>query len=150
MKLKKILLTSIVTVLGLAIIGGAGIFAVYQNKTKTQTNTITIGQTVDTVVLGEGTSDQEEAMYPGDKVTVTYTVDLTGHEGEVTVAAEVDQPDDFNVEIKDNANLEGGVITTVTDGMTIAVVVTMNERQTAPAYSQITLTVTLTEAGAQA
>ncbi len=150
MKLKKILLTSIVTVLGLAIIGGAGIFAYYQNKTLSQTNQITIGQKVDTVTLGSAENPATE-LYPGDSVTVEYLVTIENHEGDVTVSAVVDQPADFTVEVKDKANLEGGVITTVTNGMTIAVVVTMNESvETVPEYDTITLTVTLTEAGAQA
>ena len=164
MKLKKILLTSIVTVLGLAIIGGAGIFAYYQNKTLSQENTITIGTQVKTIALGTasvaGTTD---GLYPGDEVTLDYTVEVKDTEAP-TVSWELTAVDGtnfdeskFTIEVEKYTGEYGTNQETITEGVTtvangdkIRVTITMNadagySNELVPDFTGVKLVVTLSD-----
>ena len=147
--MKKVLI-GLVAALCLTAVLGVTAFALYTNYVTNKTNTITIGQTVDTVVLGDG-NDVSGPMYPGDTATITYEVQLENHTGDVTVSWELTPnagtigENDFTVTVT-----TGAESVSVTEGETpvqagsLVFTIKMNESVTeVPEYSSITLSVTL-------
>jgi len=165
LKAKKGLVIGVVTALSMATVASVSALAIYKKRETNQSNKITIGQTVDTVVLRAETSGSDAEMYPGDSRTVTYDVDLTGHTAaDVTVtwtlsATKINEnatsnyaEDDFTVtatttadgETESNSVTMG--TTTIKDGK-LAFTITMNNKTEIPTYSEVTLSVTLAVAG---
>ena len=146
---KKILIGA-VAALCVTAIAGVTALAVYQSRTLNADNTLTVGKEVDTVVISGG-QDHKEPLYPGDSATFTYDIDLTGHTADdVTISWELKDEGERNVDsdftvtaMQTEAVLENGA---VEDG-SITITVTMNERESAPEYTTVTLSVLLAVAG---
>ena len=146
---KKILIGA-VAALCVTAIAGVTALAVYQSRTLNADNTLTVGKEVDTVVISGG-EDHTKPLYPGDSTTFTYDIDLTGHTADdVTISWELKDEGESNVDsdftvtaMQTEAVLENGA---VEDG-SITITVTMNERESAPEYTTVTLSVLLAVAG---
>ena len=146
---KKILIGA-VAALCVTAIAGVTALAVYQSRTLNADNTLTVGKEVDTVVISGG-EDHATPLYPGDSATFTYDIDLTGHTADdVTISWELKDEGESNVDsdftvtaMQTEAVLENGA---VEDG-SIIITVTMNERESAPEYTTVTLSVLLAVAG---
>lgn len=151
---KKKLLIGAVAALCVTTVASVSALAVYTSRTLNQSNTIAVGQAVDTVVLGAGTN-VEDAMYPGDTATITYAVDLDGHTADdVTVSwtlmageTDVEANEDFSVSV----TTAGAAVTeneTKIKAGDLVFTITMNsELEEAPEYSSVTLSVLLSVAG---
>ena len=146
---KKILIGA-VAALCVTTIAGVTALAVYTNRQLNAENTLTVGKEVDTVVISGG-NNYETPLYPGDSATFTYNIDLTGHTADdVTISWELKDESESNVDsdftvtaMQTEAVPENGA---VEDG-SIIITVTMNERESAPEYNTVTLSVLLTVAG---
>ena len=146
---KKILIGA-VAALCVTTIAGVTALAVYTNRQLNAENTLTVGKEVDTVVISGG-NNYETPLYPGDSATFTYNIDLTGHTADdVTISWELKDESESNVDsdftvtamqteaVPENGAVEGGSIT---------ITVKMSERESAPEYNTVTLSVLLTVAG---
>ena len=146
---KKILIGA-VAALCVTTIAGVTALAVYTNRQLNAENTLTVGKEVDTVVISGG-KNYEKPLYPGDSATFTYNIDLTGHTADdVTISWELKNENESNVDsdftvtamqteaVPENGAVEGGSIT---------ITVKMSERESAPEYNTVTLSVLLTVAG---
>lgn len=157
---KKILIGAVAALCVTAIAGTTALAAYMLRDDLNGQNSITVGQTVDTVVLGDGilgAYDEGAEMYPGDSITVTYNVQIEDHTGDVTVSwslmageTDVEANDDFDVVVT-----TGAENTAVTEDTTPVVngnlvfTITMNGSETIsseaelPDYSEVVLSVTL-------
>lgn len=146
---KKILIGA-VAALCVTTIAGVTALAVYTNRQLNAENTLTVGKEVDTVVISGG-NNYETPLYPGDSATFTYDIDLTGHTADdVTISWELKDESESNVDsdftvtamqteaVPENGAVEGGSIT---------ITVKMSERESAPEYDTVTLSVLLAVAG---
>lgn len=146
---KKILIGA-VAALCVTTIAGVTALAVYTNRQLNAENTLTVGKEVDTVVISGG-NNYETPLYPGDSATFTYNIDLTGHTADdVTISWELKDESESNVDsdftvtamqteaVPENGAVEGGSIT---------ITVKMSERESAPEYDTVTLSVLLAVAG---
>ena len=146
---KKILIGA-VAALCVTTIAGVTALAVYTNRQLNAENTLTVGNEVDTVVISGG-NNYETPLYPGDSATFTYNIDLTGHTADdVTISWELKDESESNVDsdftvtamqteaVPENGAVEGGSIT---------ITVKMSERESAPEYDTVTLSVLLAVAG---
>lgn len=131
-------------------IAGVTALAVYTNRQLNAENTLTVGKEVDTVVISGG-NNYETPLYPGDSATFTYNIDLTGHTADdVTISWELKDESESNVDsdftvtaMQTEAVLENGAV----EGGSITITVKMSERESAPEYNTVTLSVLLTVAG---
>lgn len=146
---KKILIGA-VAALCVTTIAGVTALAVYTNRQLNAENTLTVGKEVDTVVISGG-KNYEPPLYPGDSATFTYNIDLTGHTADdVTISWELKDESESNVDsdftvtaMQTEAVLENGAV----EGGSITITVKMSERESAPEYNTVTLSVLLTVAG---
>lgn len=146
---KKILIGA-VAALCVTTIAGVTALAVYTNRQLNAENTLTVGKEVDTVVISGG-NNYETPLYPGDSATFTYNIDLTGHTADdVTISWELKDESESNVDsdftvtaMQTEAVLENGAV----EGGSITITVKMSERESAPEYNTVTLSVLLTVAG---
>lgn len=146
---KKILIGA-VAALCVTTIAGVTALAVYTNRQLNAENTLTVGKEVDTVVISGG-NNYETPLYPGDSATFTYNIDLTGHTADdVTISWELKDENESNVDsdftvtaMQTEAVLENGAV----EGGSITITVKMSERESAPEYDTVTLSVLLTVAG---
>lgn len=151
---KKKLLIGAVAALCVTTVASVSALAVYTSRTLNQSNTIAVGQAVDTVVLGAGTN-VEDAMYPGDTATITYAVDLDGHTADdVTVSwtlmageTDVEANNDFSVSVTSAEEAVTESETKINDGELVFTITMNSELETPPAYSSVTLSVLLSVAG---
>ena len=60
-------------------------YAYYVNKQLSQSNTISIGQTVETLVIGADSTSENQELYPGDSATFTYSLEVENFAGSATV-----------------------------------------------------------------
>lgn len=146
---KKILIGA-VAALCVTTIAGVTALAVYTNRQLNAENTLTVGKEVDTVVISGG-NNYETPLYPGDSATFTYNIDLTGHTADdVTISWELKDESESNVDsdftvtaMQTEAVLENGAV----EGGSITITVKMSERESAPEYNTVTLSVLLAVAG---
>lgn len=140
-------------------------YAYYVNKQLSQSNTISIGQTVETLVIGADSTSENQELYPGDSAMFTYSLEVENYAGSATIttALSTDEEDTnfdaayFTVTYtvgEDQTvytNDEPYTVTSADNGKNIVVTVTMNDEEPCysfaemPTFSAITLTVSLVE-----
>lgn len=140
-------------------------YAYYANKQLSQSNTISIGQTVETLVIGADSTSENQELYPGDSAMFTYSLEVENYAGSATIttALSTDEEDTnfdaayFTVTYtvgEDQtvySNDEPYTVTSADNGKNIVVTVTMNDEEPCysfaemPTFSAITLTVSLVE-----
>ena len=140
----------LVSVLCVALASLCVVYATWSTKITSQQNTIKVGQTVETLILGSADDDATE-LYPGiGSVVYEYTVDMESITKTVTASAEIEEDAEnsvFNVEIKivrGGEELAGN--TAVADGDVVKVTVSIKPDAEKPSYSEATLQVRLNEA----
>ncbi len=142
---KRTLSIVIVAAVCAVLCAGTAAYAAWVNKTLSRQNTIQIGQTTETVILGDAQNPTAE-LYPGVSVGVEYTVELKHCTKVVKVSASVDQPSDFDIVVTNKSTGEPFAENVVADGDIVVVTVTMKASVTQkPVYTHILLTVTLEE-----
>ena len=140
-------------------------YAYYVNKQLSQSNTISIGQTVETLVIGADSTSENQELYPGDSAMFTYSLEVENYAGSATIttALSTDEEDTnfdaayFTVTYtvgEDQtvySNDEPYTVTSADNGKNIVVTVTMNDEEPCysfanmPTFSTVTLTVSLVE-----
>ena len=157
----------IAATIAVCVTGGAATaaYAYYVNKQLSQSNTISIGQTVETLVIGADSTSENQELYPGDSAMFTYSLEVENYAGSATIttALSTDEEDTnfdaayFTVTYtvgEDQTvytNDEPYTVTSADNGKNIVVTVTMNDEEPCysfaemPTFSAITLTVSLVE-----
>lgn len=140
-------------------------YAYYVNKQLSQSNTISIGQTVETLVIGADSTSENQELYPGDSATFTYSLEVENYAGSATVTTALSTGEaDTNFDAayftvtytvgEDQtvySNDEPYTVTSADNGKNIVVTVTMNDEEPCytfanmPTFSTVTLTVSLVE-----
>lgn len=140
-------------------------YAYYVNKQLSQSNTISIGQTVETLVIGADSTSENQELYPGDSATFTYSLKVENYAGSATVTTALSAggaDTNFNAAYftvtytvgEDQTVYSNDAPCTVTsadNGKNIVVTVTMNDEEPCytfdnmPTFSTVTLTVSLVE-----
>lgn len=140
-------------------------YAYYVNKQLSQSNTISIGQTVETLVIGADSTSENQELYPGDSATFTYSLEVENYAGSATVTTALSTEEaDTNFDAayftvtytvgEDQtvySNDKPYTVTSADNGKNIVVTVTMNDEEPCytfanmPTFSTVTLTVSLVE-----
>ena len=140
-------------------------YAYYVKKQLSQSNTISIGQTVETLVIGADSTSENQELYPGDSATFTYSLEVENYAGSATVTTALSTGEaDTNFDAayftvtytvgEDQtvySNDEPYTVTSADNGKNIVVTVTMNDEEpcytfdNVPTFSTVTLTVSLVE-----
>ena len=140
-------------------------YAYYVNKQLSQSNTISIGQTVETLVIGADSTSENQELYPGDSATFTYSLEVENYAGSATVTTALSTGEaDTNFDAayftvtytvgEDQtvySNDKPYTVTSADNGKNIVVTVTMNDEEPCytfanmPTFSTVTLTVSLVE-----
>lgn len=122
-------------------------YAYYVNKQLSQSNTISIGQTVETLVIGADSTSENQELYPGDSATFTYSLEVENYAGSATVTTALSTGEaDTNFDAayftvtytvgEDQtvySNDEPYTVTSADNGKNIVVTVTMNDEE--PCYT---------------
>lgn len=157
----------IAAAIAVCVTGGAATaaYAYYVNKQLSQSNTISIGQTVETIVIGADSTSKNQELYPGDSATFTYSLEVENYAGSATVTTALSTGEaDTNFDAayftvtytvgEDQtvySNDEPYMVTSADNGKNIVVTVTMNDEEPCytfanmPTFSTVTLTVSLVE-----
>ncbi len=150
MKKTSKVMVALVSVLCVALASLCVVYAIWSTKITSQKNTIKVGQTVETLILGSATDNTTE-LYPGiGSVVYEYTVDMESITKTVTASAQIEEDAEnlvFNVEIKivrGSEELAGD--TAVADGDVVKVTVSIKPDAEKPSYTEATLQVRLNEA----
>lgn len=140
-------------------------YAYYVNKQLSQSNTISIGKTVETIVIGADSTSENQELYPGDSATFTYPLEVENYAGSATVTTALSTGEaDTNFDAayftvtytvsEDQtvySNDKPYTVTSADNGKNIVVTVTMNDEEPCytfanmPTFSTVTLTVSLVE-----
>ena len=144
-------------------------YAYYVNKQLSQSNTISIGQTVETLVIGADSTSENQELYPGDSATFTYSLEVENYAGSATVTTALSTGEaDTNFDAayftvtytvgEDQtvySNDEPYTVTSADNGKNIVVTVTMNDEEPCytfdnmPTFSTVTLTVSIVEGASE-
>lgn len=157
----------IAAAIAVCVTGGAATaaYAYYVNKQLSQSNTISIGQTVETIVIGADSTSENQELYPGDSATFTYSLEVENYAGSATVTTALSTGEaDTNFDAayftvtytvgEDQtvySNDEPYTVTSADNGKNIVITVTMNDEEPCytfanmPTFSTVTLTVSLVE-----
>ena len=157
----------IAAAIAVCVTGGAATaaYAYYVNKQLSQSNTISIGQTVETLVIGADSTSENQELYPGDSATFTYSLEVENYAGSATVTTALSTGEaDTNFDAayftvtytvgEDQtvySNDEPYTVTSADNGKNIVITVTMNDEEPCytfanmPTFSTVTLTVSLVE-----
>ena len=122
-------------------------YAYYVNKQLSQSNTISIGKTVETIVIGADSTSENQELYPGDSATFTYPLEVENYAGSATVTTALSTGEaDTNFDAayftvtytvsEDQtvySNDKPYTVTSADNGKNIVVTVTMNDEE--PCYT---------------